>query len=158
MAEFIAAPEIQVARTVLTNAQIKALPTTSIKLLDRPTSGSVIMPMLALCVFRPEAGAFGYTNLDPAATMSMDLFDFLGDFDTGLPNAGSLLSLNSPAFVRVQPLQSADTSSTRVNGVKLLATDVEIFVDIDNGAAGNLTGGHANNTLTIDIFFYVPQS
>lgn len=164
MTQFIAAPEMQVARNVLTDAEIKALPTTSIKLLDRAASGQMIVPIAATLVYRTPNNA-GYTNFSANATFSMDLFDQLGDFEGVIPNAASLLGASTGRFARLFPYQAISTAAslggfgaTIAQGVFQLVNDVEIWVFLDNDASGDLTGGDAENTLTIDIVYYTPPA
>lgn len=159
MTQFIAAPELQVARNILTDAEIKALPTTGIKLMDRAASGQMVVPIAATLVFRTPNGA-AYTNFDATATLTMDLFDSIGDFEGGTPKASTLLGSGVQRFARLFPLQGASTvlAATAAQGVFTLATDVEVWVNLDNNAAGDLTGGDAENTLTIDIVYYTPPA
>ena len=142
------ASQIYQATVVLTDAQMKALPTTVRELIPAPGNGKVICPVFALLVCDTTGGA--YTNIDANAK-----FGFFLD----LSEVTNFSSTNSKNL-----LNSGDSETLMIDSV-LISTGVQyasfdiinlpLNLLITNGAAGVLTGGNAANTLTVVVNYLI---
>lgn len=152
---------------VLTNAQIKALPTTDIDVIAAPGAGKRISLIAMDCVLDASAGA--YTNIDLDGFLSAYIVDgssyvdasYLGN-DSTLPIADFTSAFGSAqiAHFALSPYMKAEP----VNGwgnmpqVHVWTTTPEnqpLRLYIDNGGSGDLTGGNAANTLTVRTIYAV---
>lgn len=159
-----AATAVFVSTTELTDAQIKALPTTAISLIDAPAGNQRIKihNVTYTCYF--EHGAYTNVDTDDATlevqtTSGARLGGFLAN-DSG-DSLTTLTTLFASAVVRVvdvgpyatnvagayiQPLLTTTPGLLAGNGVQLAAT---------NNGAGNFTGGHTSNRLTVQVYYSV---
>lgn len=135
----------------LTDAQIKALPTTPFELVANPGAGKTVI-LLQSVFGRLNDTAGVYTNADNSAssfllvTQGSDwsgdaslTFTNLSDFVAGL-TAGQLI-----------PLPSFNNAGVGINA----AIDKGLFVYADNNGLGNLTGGNAANTLIVTVLYVI---
>lgn len=153
----------------LTNDQIKALPTTGITLVTAPGSGFYINVLAAS--FHLESGGGAYTNVNTAyATLGVETVN--GDWltlqilndDTTTPDVTRLtdfLNAAHSALVRA-PMYSEAPPVTPVGWVVPagVATPSSfdndlVRVKIDNNGSGNLTGGHASNTMRVTVYYVI---
>lgn len=130
----------------LTNAQIKALPTTAVDLIAAPGSNRMIQFLQALLVLDVSAGK--YTNVDAAALMRIrsksGLVSLSNDSDHTL-----LDTANDKYIV---------TLTAKVDGVgytrdKRDNRAVQLFCT--NASAGDFTGGDTANTLKVYITYLI---
>lgn len=146
------------ASVTLTDAQIKALPTTSVPILA-PTDilgysgapGSLFMPTLAVLQMNVADETRSYTNVDDAAAviLAWGSDQSWNIMDLSHITEPVLLGTDEPRAVRFKEV--ADASALLAldglledNGLHLVAT---------NGAAGNFTGGNAANTLKVTVWY-----
>lgn len=159
--------------TILTNAQIKALPTTPITLLTAPASGYQNRFHGATLAIDASAGA--YTNVDTAlASLNIKtgagaqlalgpqnnstLTTPLARLTTFLGATDKLVMLN-PYSEAVQ-VSGAGSSGYVQPVVSSSLADYEaeaITISLDNNSAGDLTGGNAANTLRVTIYTTLEQ-
>lgn len=135
------------ATVTLTDAQIKALPTTAIELVAAPGAGKMLIPMLVIGVLDNVAGGYGNFHspncLIYVATGSAGISDsFLANEDTvwGTPEGVQVLQFNLLAG----SFAVADVPQLENQPVKLTAL---------NFGAGNLTGGNAANSLQVSVYY-----
>ena len=148
------------ATVSLTDAQVKALPTTIVEIVAAPGPGKVLIPTYVLLRL---LAAVDYANIDGDAYLKVDhglggafvslLFQasgFVSAFlQPGDPTDGIHASM-LPTQVKhpVTSMSGADTGfydSDIVN--KALAMSAY------NGASGDFTGGNAANVLTVTVFY-----
>ncbi len=135
------------SRTTLTNAQIKALPTTPVSIVATPGAGKILFPVSVT-----YHGNFqtAYTNVNPAASLKVE---FSGDttslFGPGrfLAQAGTWAHGNIGFFRR----GALDGQANAALAFALAGfDDTALTVAMANASAGNLTGGTANNSLVVE--------
>ena len=152
------------SRTVtLTDAQIKALPTTGVEVVPAPGAGQAIMPLFAVLVL--DTSANYYDNIDAAASLQVgaDRMNSLLE-SSGAGSAGSVsgfLQAGAPYYAILLPAQRtmavAASPSGGMVGFSGSSDDIQdaIMVIASNGAAGNFTQGHASNVMSITVHYTV---
>lgn len=128
---------------VLTNAQIKALPTTPIEIIPAPGAGKIIVPISAF--------------LHLKTTVAYASFDVLLSFSLIRGTAGS------PLFVHTFADDLLDsTANTNGNMLEVTVNDADADVvnkalnlKVDNGSTGDFTGGDAANFLSVSVLYYI---
>lgn len=160
---------VQIAAIVatLTDAQIKALPTTPITLIAAPGSGKAIVPIHAVLYTKTSAGA--YTNINAAGVLQVR-FDSTHQGLSYVPNdvaitngSATLLTdlLGTTTNTRAVLLPEVSTENVDDWGPVPIVnasagfTNAALVIDIDNSGSGVLTGGNAANSLTVFILYSV---
>ncbi len=136
----------------LTNAQIKALPTTPITIVASAGAGTILYPVGYKYQARFQTD---YTNVDIGAALEVR---FASDNDSQLGPArfvpqGPQWSIGAVGFFNQRSLrgQSAADFAFGLLGFD----DTALTVAMTNAALGALTGGHSNNTLVVSIDYIV---
>lgn len=141
----------------LTDAQIKALPTTKIVLIPSlgDNSNKVIVPLISGSVVAFNCVA-NYVNSTASSKikLSIDVWDTTLAWEFA-PQIGldNFLTYGNGKFALWQVIES-QVSLTSTEGQFKAEFSSPLYLEI-SGNSGNLTGGHANNTLTITIGYYI---
>jgi len=155
----------------LTNAQIKALPTTPVTIIAAPGANKLLVPHVALAHMKWVGN---YTNINATSSISIDT---AGNFLTSLAEdtlggVTALLAGGGPdgswvPFVIQQIAQAKVTTATPAvnphfhHGVADSGSydadivNVPLTISMENVGDGPLTGGNASNVLQISVAYYV---
>lgn len=161
---------VKPSATTLTDAQIKALPTTAVTLIAAPGSGKRIRPLSVSYLFDTSAGA--YTNINATyADVHLELgSDYAGYGpvkDTAAsPALTQFTDVLGTAADRIydQAIPPQKGNDDGGGGFYVITTgfgnrnqqeNAALKIVIDNNGSGNLTGGNAANTLKVIVYYAV---
>jgi hypothetical protein len=133
------------ATVTLTNAQIKALPTTGITVVAAQGAHLMIQPVTIACLVDTTAGA--YTNIDALAAL---------DLEMGAVLYSGTLPITTPfgsAGITPAIIQTMEASSNSLAGAGL--ANAALTVNVNNEGDGPLTGGHDSNSLIVTVAYLV---
>lgn len=156
------------ASVTLTDAQVKALPTTGVTVVAAQGAGKLILPISAVV---RHAWVADYTNIDAEAQIRIVVNggDMVHPFRQDvLSQVSSLLAGGGPdgsiglTHARVVALGDSDAVSPGPvifsGGAGWYDSDLENFackIMASNGAAGDFTGGDGGNELTVTVNYSV---
>lgn len=148
-----AAGAIASVTTILTDAQIKALPTTAVEVVPAPGAGLSLLFIAALFVCDSTAGA--YTNINVNARLYIDDADEGYNQSDNIPETGvsavSFLLGGTISSVRVKMVGNSATSvPPETQGVH---ENAGLRLTGSNVGSGNFTGGNAANTLKVTVLY-----
>ncbi len=143
----------------LTNAQIKALPTTPFALVVTPGSGILLVPHLVVLLSNVSAGAYTNVNADGFmyAALATDAWSTYCANDSGnsLTYLSALLSNTNHRLVLREYSDTTDPTPQwgplSVPGPR--GDNMALNLTINNNGSGNLTGGNAANTITVVTYY-----
>lgn len=151
---FSAGPVLKTAQVSLSDAQIKALPTTPIQIVAAPGSaGKYIVVIKGSWKATTTSGA--YTNINGTlaklrlvygANVTNASYEVA---DTGSPT--EFTGLLGTAGVKITFLHNWKELPENFSNIDNLA----VSVSIDNNGSGNLTGGHSSNSLVVTFIYLV---
>lgn len=137
---------ISYATVTLTDAQVKALPTTGIQIVASPGAGKHLL-VVGVSLYLDWTA--DYTNIDPTAVISLN-------FGTTSNVAGGRL-IEGEGDVTRMLAPGEDALGFLVQEYKALDADQAVNLGLNlkatNGAAGDFTGGNAANTLKVQVWF-----
>lgn len=134
------------ARRILTNAEIKALPTTAIEIIPAPGSLKTILPITGYLRHNYTAN---YTNINASAKMSVRL---AAATDLGMLNE-AILGQTLSALLANTADGDAQLNFNSMSSGTGLTENAAYNLYINNNSAGDLTGGDALNSLQVDVIF-----
>jgi hypothetical protein len=140
----------------LTDAQIKALPTTPLVIL--PKAGSNVANYLVSAFLFVDTVAGAYTNVTATGSgyshsLLLTYSDETGEV-TNFAHSVTMLASARQSICKWTPgLPSivAGTALLDLSGAATLAVNADISLMANNGAGGNYTGGNAANRLRITL-------
>jgi hypothetical protein len=167
------AAQILTKTVTLTDAQIKALPTTPIALVASPGSGYFISPIGVVLVVDAVAGA--YSNIDAAGWLGVEYaaaYAFVGYVgnDASITNAligataltdlltnGAKVSVNLAPFEATEDINQSAGQWGPMPVLQALTSKENraISIHINNNGSGVLTGGNAANSLIVTVLYVV---
>lgn len=139
----------------LTDAQIKALPTTAVVLLPAQGENLIVIPILATLV-GDGFTANPYTNLDETSLSFSFRYEAADNPGTGLGFSVSDAGVFPDNFLTKDTLARAFNASGSYNTsppTPEALANVGIDLKVNNQAAGNFTGGNAANTMQIVMLY-----
>lgn len=155
--------KLRVARVVLTDAQIKALPTTAITLIAAPGAGLTSVPIAYYLVMKAAAS---YTNINANVFLWARYAGILSEASGYLGNDSGIAAVTQftdffafGAGEKRYPLPPTYFDDRgAANGWGLIGDffgnaveNAAIELAVDNGGSGNLTGGNVANTLSVHV-------
>ena len=135
------------APVTLTNAQIKALPTTAVQIAAAPGANRIIVTPAYSIGAKSLALTFNwvadYTNIDAGARLKVQLgTDEYVEFAES-----SFFAWGESAFWSPGNIEEIVASGTYGPNSLTSVTNQALFLSVNNAAAGDFTGGHASNTI-----------
>lgn len=142
---------------VLTDAQVKSLPSSPVEIMPSPGVGKMILPVSVVVKFDNTAN---YTDIAPTATLGVVhyYYGLLASLSEGYNSGVTNLFANDADMFTVLNPQSAISSTM---GMRADYNYPEYFADqglmlvLYNGFNGNLEGGDPANTLTITVYYVI---
>jgi len=163
-------PQIRKSIIALTDANIKALPTTPITLVAAPGSGFKILPHIVHIQINDAAGV--YTNIN--ATYAACFLYYLGDtsqwtnigiVDDSVYTLTGFTSMFAVAGIHSKTLPPyTDTPTDGNTGVDWVSANTigstlydnkALAIAMDNNGSGVLTGGNAANSGKVTIYYTI---
>jgi len=144
------------ATVTLTDAQIKALPTTAVELVAAQGAAKLIVPLSAVVQFNYTDA---YTNIAATAALFIQVGGNVGlaTLDEAAGNGVTSLFDSGEDYTAILP-QKGFVSGTSTYGTVRASLEVaeqNLSVKMTNAAQGALTGGNAANTLRVSVYYVV---
>lgn len=144
------------ATVTLTDAQVKALPTTAVQVLAAQGAGILTLAADALAfpaVVELGATNVAYTNVDPTATWQFVNPQPGGGWSISYLAHDALTYGPSGGGTPVTTICAEGTHSGTGAAINEGGENQPLMFQILNGALGNLTGGNAANTCRITVYY-----
>lgn len=157
------------ATVTLTDAQIKALPTTAVEIIAEPGANKLLVPIVIMLHMKWVAD---YSNIDPTAQLKADT---AGSFmallsQPTLSGVSALLAGGGPdgtwVPITIQQLaKSVPTPAAPTNHMHNGVADsgfydadivnISLSISLDNAEAGDLEDGDPDNELQVSVVYYI---
>jgi hypothetical protein len=148
-------------QTVLTNAQIKALPTTAVEILPAPGVGKCVFPLFAMLHMHWAAD---YTNIDASAEMLIKNGNqaLLSSWSQTVASAvSSLLAGGGPDGTWAWAVLIGNIASSVTFGASgpydSDIANLPLLISATNGGAGDFTGGNVANELEVTVQYLLVE-
>lgn len=149
---------IQYVDVQLTDAQIKALPTTPVTVVTAPAAGSALLPLAAYLLARIPVTPYG--TIDATASLTVTHANANGPFNvTWDEQEGQVSQLlgaagsNSLAFGTADKVLGSTLSNYADGADQSYYDGTALVLAAFNGAGGDFTGGASGNTLSVRVWF-----
>jgi len=169
---YLGAPvgQLFLATVTLTDAQIKALPTTSVTLVAAPGVGQIILPLRGLLTTSFVAP---YTNINAAGaflSIALGVFPATNVPFSFIPNDAAIVAGSptgfSDLFTSTTPKRQDLVPWANTEGVdqwgpitganaRTTVDNQPLVIGVDNQGDGDLTGGDPANTLTVTGYYLI---
>lgn len=145
-----------VATAQLDNEQIKALPSTAVKIIDAPGTGKMVVPLFGHAILDASAGSY-----DDIIGASWAIQTQTGSiYFSSIAVSQQMLSDSSRKFINflfpfseVGDGDFAGEVTTSSSGIVDSAENQGLYIKDDWNGISNYTGGNAANTLTVTIYY-----
>ncbi|HET9566213.1 MAG TPA: hypothetical protein VFP27_17355 [Mycobacterium sp.] len=143
------------ATVTLTDAQIKALPTTPVELIAAPGANRYLVPVVSKMQVTLNWVA-NYTNIAQDSGLNLILSDGAAfSWDVVFSEGGNEMLLAWGASITWQVNESEVLSTTGTGNNADTLLNGALTLKIGPSAPSDLTGGHADNTLDVSLLYYV---
>lgn len=147
---------LQRASVVLTDAQVKALPTTPVEVVSTPGAGKFLVPVSAVVYFHWTTN---YGNINSNAALNISYNNGYSLLTALFENSGSS-SVSNLLNDDEDYMAFFSQRSEIANGINQAfyiwpggVVNKNLTIGLYNGLSGNLTGGSSGNTVKVVVYY-----